>query len=381
MEYFSVTSDSKLAHRGKKGLITYIHKNGMWRKTKTTDETNAKMLQREWDNDLFYSDNGMVNREMTWEKFKREYLENYPSKRVQTLAKINNTIKYFEKILGLTGKEKVRSILMQRCEFWIKERLKINLPQSVDTERRYMAPMFRKALQYGYIERDPFADIRKIKFVIPEAPSLSVDQALHSLRMIEDREPHRLLLGEFVYETGMRLGELIHQRMEDIDFAGAFVNVRAHEKGCYCYQCGREGREGWDGKAGVPRDIPLSPRLAAKLLSLFQTQKRDCLFQSAPNTIIGVLGRGHERSGIEDKAATHIFRHTLATHMEEAGVQPAFLKYIMGHSKKTTTDGYIHVNRGRLHQEFQKLLDWREAQRTRTQTSTVDGFQVIEAAG
>jgi integrase/recombinase XerD len=54
------------------------------------------------------------------------------------------------------------------------------------------------------------------------------------------------------------------------------------------------------------------------------------------------------RSGVEKPGSVHIFRHTMATLMHDAGADIRDLQEILGHSDLSTTEIYTHVSIERL---------------------------------
>ena len=65
--------------------------------------------------------------------------------------------------------------------------------------------------------------------------------------------------------------------------------------------------------------------------------------------------RGYVRqAGIAKRGACHLFRHTAATLMLEAGADIRFIQALLGHSKLNTTEIYTHVTIDKLREVHQK---------------------------
>lgn len=326
----------------------------------------AQMLQNKWDQEAFYSSNGLVNPHKQWGEYKEEYLTFFapPNHAENTFNRVKTVARDFEAII-MPGPKGAQRLMVTFTDEDIIQFRKVKLAsglsaRSVDREEAYLNGMFQRALRKGFLKEDPFADVPKLRFTIPEPRHLSLPEANNFLDILNKNSPGYLLLGLMAYETGMRVGELIHLRIEDVDFMKGLAHLLPHNGLCVCHQCDKQETPGWTGKAGVPRKLPLSPKANALLLQLWQTRKSGNIFPLATNTVMGIFKRTFFSVGIKGNACTHIFRHTLATHCDQAGIRKSVTMRLLGHSNKTTTDGYTHIGGDEeLQRQYQQLLDWR----------------------
>ena len=148
---------------------------------------------------------------------------------------------------------------------------------------------------------------------------------------------HALLM--LLYNTGARVQEVVDLRVGDVDLDGA-PRVRLHGKG-----------DKWRG-------CPIWPETAALLKQLDTVQGGDAnaaLFASSrrqPLTRFGIykLVRRHTqgivRSDIHDRdkmISPHVFRHTTAVRLLEAGVEPNVIRGWLGHVSLETTNRYAEI--------------------------------------
>jgi len=157
--------------------------------------------------------------------------------------------------------------------------------------------------------------------------------------------PRDRVLLQVAYGCGLRLNELTHLQVTDIDSARMVIHVR-------------------QGKGHKDRLVPLSVRLLEELRAYWRVcRPRTWLFpgQKPDRPITGSniqrrFGRLVKRVGLSKRCSMHTLRHSYATHLLEAGVDLLTLKALLGHTSLQTTARYLHVSTQRLHQT-PSLLD------------------------
>jgi len=156
---------------------------------------------------------------------------------------------------------------------------------------------------------------------------------------------HWTILATF-YATALRCRELQHLKVQDVGSERMLIHVRV-------------------AKGGVPRQVPLSPVLLARLrVYVRRYQPQDWLFPSTQKdrgplenrSIRHACRLAAERAGIKRRLHPHLFRHACATHMLDAGADLRTIQAILGHADLRTTARYLHVSTRRL-QSFQSPLD------------------------
>ena len=141
------------------------------------------------------------------------------------------------------------------------------------------------------------------------------------------------------YACGLRLSEVLHLQVTDIDSSRMLVQVR-------------------QGKGRKDRLVPLTAALLAELRAYWRRERpRRWLFAGAggdkplcAGTVQRWLQRLVVQAGLSKAATMHTLRHSFATHLLEAGVDVLLVQKLLGHSQLTTTLRYLHLRSDRLHQ-------------------------------
>jgi len=193
----------------------------------------------------------------------------------------------------------------------------------------------------GRAEQLPLIPYGKRPKTLPSV--LSPDEVL---RLLNTETPGRdRLLLQVAYGCGLRLSELLHLRVTDIDSARMVIHVR-------------------QGKGAKDRLVPLSRRLLEELRNywrlfrprtwLFRSQKLDRPLHGS--YLQRRFIRLRKKAGITKRCSMHTLRHSYATHLLEAGVDLLTLKALLGHRSLESTARYVHVSTQRL-QQTPSLLD------------------------
>jgi site-specific recombinase XerD len=164
---------------------------------------------------------------------------------------------------------------------------------------------------------------------------LSTDEMARFLDALQNPK-HRALLMT-AYAGGLRLSEVAHLRVEDIDSARMVIHVR-------------------QGKGRRDRDVMLSPRLLAVLREYWATYRpRPFLFPGrkpdrpvAPRTVPMVCRRALEASGLSKHVHMHTLRHSFATHLLESGTDLRTIQVLLGHRSFSSTARYLHITTAAL---------------------------------
>lgn len=181
---------------------------------------------------------------------------------------------------------------------------------------------------------------------------------------------------EVLYSTGMRRGELVNLRIDDVDLGRGTVLIRL-------------------GKGGKDRMVPIGER-ACRWVDKYVCEVRPEYIEGQDEGTLFVARHGEgmqakHLSGIVRKAiqtaslerfkdthpnaACHLLRHACATHMLEAGADIRYIQALLGHSDLSTTEVYTRVSILQLkavHDRTHPARVARQATQTEARTQAAD---------
>jgi integrase/recombinase XerD len=147
---------------------------------------------------------------------------------------------------------------------------------------------------------------------------------------------------ELLYATGLRVSELCHLRLGDIERRLGFVRATGKGNKQRLIPAGRPALD------LVERYIESArPQILKQKTSpwLFVTARGGCLTRQA---FWHALGQHGKKAGIFHDLSPHVLRHSFATHLLEGGADLRSVQTMLGHADISTTQIYTHVMRSRL---------------------------------
>ncbi|MEO7314435.1 MAG: tyrosine-type recombinase/integrase [Ginsengibacter sp.] len=143
------------------------------------------------------------------------------------------------------------------------------------------------------------------------------------------------LILEILYQTGVRLSELIFLKENNVDPVSGTLKV--------------------EGKGNKERIIPVSNRLLRHISEyiiekrkFFGTENREYLLVNSkgkilyPKYVYNMSKKYLKEVSTIEKRSPHTLRHTFATHLTNNGAQINAIKELLGHSSLAATQIYTH---------------------------------------
>jgi integrase/recombinase XerD len=158
---------------------------------------------------------------------------------------------------------------------------------------------------------------------------LSTDETVKILNSLKNIKHRALLM--ITYSSGLRLSEVCHLKITDIDSSRKLVRVE-------------------QGKGHKDRYTVLSPKALELLRAYWKLYKpKYWLFENKDGepvpsgTAVAIFKNALKKSGVKKEASMHTLRHSFATHMMEQGVSLPIIQQMLGHNSLRTTSVYLHV--------------------------------------
>ncbi len=246
---------------------------------------------------------------------------------------------------AVTDAQAVTRAMVERYQRSLFHQRKVDgKPLSIrtQTERVKLVQLFFAwATKRHLIPANPAADLdfpRPIKSL----PEILTTAEIAAILAVPDLETplglrDRSILETF-YSTGMRRMELVNLTMHDIDHERGIVRIL-------------------QGKGQKDRYIPIGD-MAMHWLGRYLVESRPELRPGLDETRIYLNANGcpitrdnltirlrsiMKAAAITKPGSCHLFRHTMATHLLEAGCDVRVIQEMLGHSKLETTALYTHV--------------------------------------
>lgn len=218
-------------------------------------------------------------------------------------------------------------------------------PRTINRKISTLKSFFKYCLVREWIAASPAKTIQvlKTKKRLPTyVESDQMDQLSQRDYFSDDLDGRmEYLVVNLLYQTGMRVSELVNLKTTQIDFARTQIKVL--------------------GKGNKERVIPISEVLA-KTIRLFMDEAGK-LFPADSGSLLLINGKGKHPGARQlyaivkkylslittaDKKSPHVLRHSFATHLTSNGAELNAVKELLGHSSLAATQVYTHNSIDRL---------------------------------
>jgi len=254
----------------------------------------------------------------------------------------------FREFIRVEGDKPLQAIGIREIEHFLSVKKR---EASEWTARKYygsLASAFEKAVQWNYLEENPFRKVLKPKGreILPVFFTESDFRMF--LSVVGDMDFRELCISGLL--TGLRLGELLALRWNDIDFTSKVILV--------------QNTETFTTKSKRSRAVPMSEEVCRLLKDRKEHVRFECATvfydgQGKPlkeGTVSQKFKRYIRRAGLNDKLHFHSLRHSFASALVISGASLYAVQKLLGHSTSKTTEIYSHLLPQQLHTEVNRGL-------------------------
>lgn len=237
--------------------------------------------------------------------------------------------------------EDIKTITHKMVRSWIADCLDHDISErTINRKISSLQSFFKYLRRMGYIQFNPMVKVYTPK--VGRRVPYFVDENHMDLLLNEDFFPNDFfgkrdqLIIEILYQTGIRLSELINIKDSDIDPGKYQIRIK--------------------GKRNKERIIPVTKALYQLVEDYRKT--RDENFFGSGNGYLILTDKGkkvYEKFVYRrvkkylgyittiEKKSPHVLRHTFATHMLNKGADLNAIKELLGHSNLSATQVYTHT--------------------------------------
>jgi len=217
-------------------------------------------------------------------------------------------------------------------------RLQAVSPATVNRELAGLKRLFNVAEQWGLFRaRNPVKGVRFLDENNLKVRTLSEEE---EARLLSRCSPYLQDLVAFAINTGLRLGEILKLKWEEVDLENGILNLPV-----------RKNRR--------MLELPLNDKALSVVRGWHGIRKSDLVFYN-PETggqwkdlWLG-LKKACRKAGLAD-VTWHTFRHTFASRLNANGADLVTVKELLGHADIKTTMRYAHTNREAKTSAVQRL--------------------------
>ncbi|MGC6767585.1 tyrosine-type recombinase/integrase [Enterococcus sp. LJL51] len=291
----------------------------------------------------------------------------------------NSSVRIYTNILKYISENINGDALIKNADVLFFQNFMSNLPHSYAYKKKFKS-VLKMAFDYA-VDMEMITSNPILKVTVPKPPLTSENYERIEDKFLEKEDVKKLLkvlygsfqsvhmgrLAEFMYLTGLRIGEATSITLKDVDLESGILKV----SGTLDYSNGYK-----NAKKELPktlssfREIGLSKRAIKimKELILENTIKHpnaEFLFVgktgkpiqiSAFNTALKTANNKLGFEKIDKNISSHIFRHSHISLLAELGIEPKTIMERVGHADtETTMKIYTHVTRQSKNNIINKL--------------------------
>lgn len=286
-----------------------------------------------------------------FEDYAQEWWDTFEAKRLSGGTKIDYEMNLHKHVIPYFKGKRLDEITTKDVQGFYDERADY-ANSTCRHWRTLLYGIFNSAIEDGLLEKNPAKSVRLTmskkkteRLPISKEEAAGVEANLHLLHGKD------LLLLAILLYTGVRRGEMLGLRWEDVDFDHKLIHVRRQ----ITFINNRPVEKTTKSMAGI-REVPMMPELEKILI---ENMPKDAMPEHyvvdgeealSERSFRNTWERICKKVSMPEGVTPHVLRHTLLTQLQAAGhVDVKTLQSIAGHSKITMTmNTYVHKDLGNV---------------------------------
>jgi integrase len=269
---------------------------------------------------------------INFEEFVKLYIEYLQT----NIISWQKEMRRLRKLREYFGKTLITEITAQAIEYYRKERLKKVKPSTTNRELARLKNMFKKAVEWGYLSRNP---VNTVKFLPERNLRIRYLTKQEYNRLIAYLTPDLRPLVIVAANTGMRRSELLSLTWADIDFVNNIIKVPP-------------------SKNNEHRIIPMNTDVRKTLLNVVKNLNDPHVFLWSDGSSIknfnSSFAKALKRAGIKD-FRFHDLRHTFASWLVISGRDLKVVQELLGHKTLNMVLRYAHLSKAALQEAVEGI--------------------------
>lgn len=267
-------------------------------------------------------------------EFAEEFLSNYAEVNNKHSELLSKRTIFRQHLIPFFGAMRLAEIGMREIERYKAGKLKTHAKKTVNNHLTVLRKTLTTAVDWGLLEQVP-----RIQWLAAPAPSFRFLDFEEADRLVAaaESEPEWQAMIVVALRTGLRLGELMALRWDDLDLVrGRMLVQRSVTRGVI-----------GTPKSGKSRDVPLGASVV-KVLQKHRHLRGPWVFCQEDGSMLTKgqikwpLRRAQRKAGLTE-LGWHDLRHTFASHLAMRGVPLKAVQELLGHATIDVTMRYAHL--------------------------------------
>lgn len=328
---------------GKWYIVYYVNGKQKWANTKQIYKANALKILQEFESEQGFKKFGLNKKKISLEQFVGEYFLPHceATKAPNTYKACVLSVKYFKEFFGNILLSDIDYSLIEDYKVWRKKTGVTN--RSINRELMCLRPLLRQARDRSYIAENPMEQVKSLR-EDKKIPKFLTREEI--IKLLDNASPYLRPLVILAINTGLRHGELLNLRWEDVDWDRGTVKIAISSN--YKPKNRKERIMGLNEEAykvlRFLHDYWIHP--SRNLIYPRESSQMDyiiCNRKGKPfKSLKTALKNAVKKAGLQG-ITWHTLRHTWASHAIMAGISPSVVQRGLGHSNISTTNIYMHL--------------------------------------